>query len=372
MKNILKEGLLFIFYVCIILLMMQEKISYASSVNAESTAAESTVTTENATTQTIVDASEQATGAEQSEGWVTKAGKKYYYENGSYVTGWNTINEKTYYFNSKGVMQTDKMIAKNKYVNSKGILVDKSKIYSLGKESLTKLKTRLNKEVKKYSGKYCIYVKNLDTNEYMTINNDKMKTASIIKLYNMGTVFDQMDKGKLKDSKEIRSYLHSMITVSSNDSYNELLKRIGHGDVKTGIRTITKFCNSHGYKKTNAGGTLSPSYFSTVWLSSSYSTPRDCGHILEDIYRGNLVSEKASKDMLSLLKQQQRKGKIPAGLPKGVKSANKTGEYESRQHDAAIVFSKNADYIIVIMSEGDGGSIGHIQNLSRITYNYFN
>ena len=76
--------------------------------------------------------------------------------------------------------------------------------------------------------------------------------------------------------------------------------------------------------------------------------------------------------MLTLLKKQTRKGKIPAGLPKGVKSANKTGEYESRQHDAAIVFSKKADYIIVIMSEGDGAAIGHIQNLSRITYNYFN
>lgn len=49
---------------------------------------------------------------------------------------------------------------------------------------------------------------------------------------------------------------------------------------------------------------------------------------------------KASKKMLKYLKAQQRKGKIPAGLPKGVKSANKTGEYGPYEHDAAIVFSK--------------------------------
>jgi beta-lactamase class A len=163
-----------------------------------------------------------------------------------------------------------------------------------------------------------------------------------------------------------------MITESNNDSYNELLKQIGNGDVATGIRTISAFCQDTGYTDTMAGGTLRPSYFTSVWLNVSYSTPRDCGHILEDIYRGTLVSEEASEEMLSLLEQQTRKSKIPAGLPAGVKTANKTGEYGTRQHDAAIVFSDNADYIIVIMSEDDRAGISHIQSLSRTVYDYFN
>ena len=338
-------------------------VSVLPSVLAEGET-EAAVTTEENTTE--------APKKQVKNGWKTKKKKKYYYKNDEYVTGWQKIKKKEYYFNEKGVLQKDQMITKNKYVDKNGVLVEKKKIYSLGKNSLTGLKDKINKELSGYSGTHCIYVKNLDTNEYLSINNAKIKPASVIKLYNMATVFDQMEKGKLKDSKAVRSNLNSMITVSSNDAYNRLLQTIGHGSISSGIHTITSFCHSHGYEDTNAGGTLSPSYFQTVWLGSSYSTARDCGHILEDIYRGNLVSESASKQMLTLLKKQTRKWKIPAGLPSGVKSANKTGEYNARQHDAAIVFSKKADYVIVIMTENDGAAISHIRKISRMTYDYFN
>lgn len=310
---------------------------------------------------------------ETLNGWVKADGNEYYYEDGKFVTGWKTIGNDKYYFDSKGVLQKNKMISKNKYVDGKGKLVDKSKIYSLGKSSLKKLKTKLKKKIKSYRGTYSVYVKNLDTNEYLVINNKKMKPASLIKLYNMGTVYEQINKKKLKSSKTINAHLKSMITVSSNDSYNILLGKIGKGNTLKGINTVNKFCKAHGYKDTRCGATLTPSYCKQVYTGkSSLTTTRDCGHILEDIYRGNLVSESASKKMLNLLKKQTRKSKIPAGLPKGVKSANKTGEYSSRQHDAAIVFSKKADYIIVIMSEGDPSSIGHIRTLSKTTYDYFN
>lgn len=327
----------------------------------------------------VVSAAEvESTSEEQIEqtvtdGWVKVNSKEYYYKDGKPVTGWKTIGKYKYYFNSKGVLQKNKMISKNKYVNSKGKLVDKSKIYSLGKSSLKKLKAKLTKQIKSYRGTYSVYVKNLDTNEYLVINNQHMPPASLIKLYNMGTVFDQIDKGKLKSSQSIKSNLHSMITVSSNDAYNNLLDAIGNGNALKGANMISQFCQTHGYKDTYCGGTLIPSSRTPVRTGKrAHTTTRDCGHILEDIYRGNLVSSSASKQMLSLLKKQTRKSKIPAGLPKGVKSANKTGEYESRENDAAIVFSENADYIIVIMSEGDSGAIGHIRSLSKTTYDYFN
>ena len=320
----------------------------------------------------------ESTSEEQSkqnvpDGWVKVNSKKYYYKSGKPVTGWETIGKNKYYFNSKGVLQKNKMISKNKYVNSKGKLVDKSKIYSLGKSSLKKLKAKLKKKIKGYRGTYSVYVKNLDTNEYLVINDKQMPPASLIKLYNMGTVFDQIEKRKLKRSSSIKSNLHSMITVSSNDSYNNLLDAIGNGNALKGANMVSKFCQTHGYKNTNCGGTLMPSYHKPMRTGKrAFTTARDCGHILEDIYRGNLVSSSASKQMLSLLKKQTRKSKIPAGLPKGVKSTNKTGEYEARQHDAAIVFSENTDYIIVIMTEGDSGAIGHIRTLSKATYDYFN
>ena len=332
-------------------------------------------TTEVATTQKATESAKKTEKKKKKvkkTGWVKKNGKKYYYVKGKKVTGWKKIKGKKYYFNKKGVLQTNKMISYNKYVNKKGQLIDKKEIYANGKPALKKLKATLQTQLKSYSGTWCVYVKNLDTNEYMLINNRAMTTASIIKLFNMGAVYDRIEKKKLTANSDINSNLQSMITVSSNDAYNVLLNRLGNGNTLSGISIVNQFCKKNGYTDTVCGGTLLPSYFPQCHSGWGQITARDCGHILEDIYRGTLVSKSASKKMLNLLKAQQRKGKIPAGLPAGVKSANKTGEYNLIQHDAAIVFSKKADYVIVVLSDGDTAGISHIQAISRTTYNYFN
>ena len=41
--------------------------------------------------------------------------------------------------------------------------------------------------------------------------------------------------------------------------------------------------------------------------------------------------------------------KIPAGVPSGIETGNKTGELDNVDNDAAIVWSPNATYILVII-----------------------
>ena len=67
---------------------------------------------------------------------------------------------------------------------------------------------------------------------------------------------------------------------------------------------------------------------------------RDCGRLLEQIYRGECVSEEASAAMLDLLLNQQVTWKIPEGLDSSVVVANKTGETDTSQHDMAIVYGE--------------------------------
>lgn len=74
--------------------------------------------------------------------------------------------------------------------------------------------------------------------------------------------------------------------------------------------------------------------------------------------------------MLDLLLQQKLTGKIPAGIPKGVEVANKTGETDVTQHDAAIVFGPKTDYILCVMSWYDGNAIRVIQDISKLVYEY--
>jgi beta-lactamase class A len=75
--------------------------------------------------------------------------------------------------------------------------------------------------------------------------------------------------------------------------------------------------------------------------------------------------------MMNLLKQQERRGKIPAGVPEGVIVANKTGELDYVENDAAVVFRDNCPYILCVMSENvENASVARqtIVNISSDVY----
>ena len=78
--------------------------------------------------------------------------------------------------------------------------------------------------------------------------------------------------------------------------------------------------------------------------------------------------------MLKWLCRQQTDWKIPAGIPKGIQIANKTGETDTCQHDIAIVYAPSTTYLLCVMScellsENEG--ISRIQQLSAQVYEYF-
>lgn len=306
--------------------------------------------------------------------WVMNDKETYYYVDGVPVTGWQDIDGDTYYFEENGVMVKNQMVEKNRYVGADGKLVPVEEIPQYEKEGLSQLKISLRDNIEEYRGTCSVYVKNLDTNEYLCIKDEQIKSASLIKLYNMAAVYEEIENGNLEKNEMVTNYLHNMITVSDNGAFNHLLYVLGDGNGTTGAEMITDYCKENGFIDTGCGGTLSSKEtgFSSIWLFTNYTSSKDCGHLLEEIYRGTLVSKEASKEMLSLLKQQEWRMKIPAGLPEGVVCANKTGEYGDRQHDAAIVYSDGADYILVVMTDGDGAAISHIQNISTIVYEYFN
>ncbi|MCL1890833.1 MAG: serine hydrolase [Coriobacteriia bacterium] len=305
-------------------------------------------------------------------GWVVKGKHKYYYYNGQKLTGWQKIAKKKYYFNKKGQLQTNKMISKNKYVNKKGVLIDKKYIFKHGKKGLKPLEKKLKKMTSQYGGTHSIYVKNLDTNEYLVINNQQLYPASVIKVFTMGCTYERIEKKKFKKTTQVKSWLNSMITVSSNDSYNLLIQKIGNGSIYKGTDRLNAFCQKHGYTKTTGHGTLHPSYFEPQFNGYSYTTSKDCGHIMEDIWRGTLVSEAASKEMLGILKKQTFRDSIPAGLPRGIRCANKTGSIPGIDHDAAIVFGKKTNYVIVVLTKDDGAAIAHTKSISKAVYKYLN
>lgn len=143
-----------------------------------------------------------------------------------------------------------------------------------------------------------------------------------------------------------------MIADNDNFSADDLVKLLGNGDFENGAAVVNEFCKNHGFSYTKMGTEL----LEKDSTANNFTSASDCCRILTEIYKGNLVNQKASEEMLNLLKQQNLKGKIPSGLPNGIETASKTGEMTEDQNpvlienDIAIVLDSNRPYVICILS----------------------
>lgn len=233
----------------------------------------------------------------------------------------------------------------------------------------------LGNQIKKYidnkSGKYGIYIKNLNTSEYLVLNDNKYSAASIIKLFVMAGIYSEIENGNLKSSDLIQKYLNWMISVSDNMASNQLVKILGQGNYKQGFEIENNHSKSIGCLNTQHMSLFSGSG-KYVSYGRNYVSPYDCGVLLEKIYNRTLVSPDFSDEMMTLLKNQQRTSKIPYYLPENTLCANKTGENSNVQSDVGIVYSPGCDYIICVITNNAPSGINVIRQISLMTYEYFN
>ena len=238
-----------------------------------------------------------------------------------------------------------------------------AQLYDLG--------TQLKQYIASGSGQYGVYIKNLKTNRQLIINDNKYASASIIKLFVMAGLYNEISYGSVAKNWQIDRCLNSMITVSDNYSSNFLVKTIGGGNYQRGFNAENAHSASIGCINTQHMS-LFIGYGDYVSYGRNLVSPVDCGILLEKMYRRTLVTPEYSDEMLSLMKMQQRRNKIPYYLPKDVVCANKTGETSRVESDVAIVYSPNCDYIICVLSNNAGTGINDIRQISLMTYNYFN
>lgn len=215
---------------------------------------------------------------------------------------------------------------------------------------------------------WSVCVQPLDGRSAVTLNDAQMQAASLIKLYIMGAVYENYDQltGTYGKSN-IDSLLKSMITVSDNDAANTLTGYLGSGDNSAGRDAVTSFCEDHGYTKSSMGRML----LEQNPTGENYTSVSDCAGFLMDLYNGNYTH---ASDMINLLKQQERTGKIPAGVPSGVVTANKTGELTDVENDAALIYAGGCTYIMCVMTENlysTSSARSLITRMSEKVYTYF-
>ncbi len=239
----------------------------------------------------------------------------------------------------------------------------------------TNLKKTINQIIRSKGGTWSVYIKELKGGSELSINNTSMYPASIIKLFCMASTYDQIQKGNLRQTSRINTLLTDMITVSDNESFNELVRRhSGSRGFLNGAGVVNQYLKANGYSGTECHSSLRPS--STTFTNDgklNCSSAKDAGKILERIYYGECVSPEYSREMLNLLKRQTRRWKIPSGIPSGVVVANKTGENNTYQHDAAIVYGSKTTFILCIFSNsGENSGCEGIRQIASAVYRYLN
>lgn len=134
-----------------------------------------------------------------------------------------------------------------------------------------------------------------------------------------------------------------MITVSSNFATNLLVEKLGVENIRATVKTL-------GADGVNVLRGVEDQKAFDKGLNNT-TTARGLEILMTAIAQGNAVNRESSEQMVEILKRQSFNQAIPAGLPKGIAVAHKTGDITKVHHDAAIVYAKRP-FVLVLLVRG--------------------
>ena len=188
------------------------------------------------------------------------------------------------------------------------------------------MKEKIIEKLENISGDVSFYYKNLISGETIKYNEEKpMLAASIIKLTVLIECFNKIQKGNIsKDeifiTKEedkvpscgVLNYMREnlkvtledlyvlMIILSDNYATNILIDKLG-------IDNINKTIQNIGLKNTVLNRKMFDNEKAALGLEN-YISAKDMAYLLEKMYNRNLIDEKSSNEMISILKHQRLNG----------------------------------------------------------------
>ena len=246
---------------------------------------------------------------------------------------------------------------------------------------LATAESAISARIAKSGADVAVYFRTLDGKAQWSVRaDDVFHAASTMKIPVMIELFHQVQEGKVKltDTLLIKNEFHSivdgspytlnasddsegelykgegqkrtlrelcelMITVSSNLATNLLIEKLGVENIRAEVHML-------GADGMNVKREVEDGKAFEKGLNNT-TTARGLGILLQAIAEGTAVDAASSNEMVAILQWQKFNEGIPAGLPKGIPVAHKTGEITKIHHDAAIVFAKRP-FILIILVRG--------------------
>jgi beta-lactamase class A len=224
------------------------------------------------------------------------------------------------------------------------------------------------------SGVYGLYVTDLESGFSYGVNEfDTYEPASLNKLPVMAAMFIEAEEGsldleskyKLKNSDKAtgagslftrpegyeityRNLIRLMGKQSDNTAFNVARNLLGDEKINQAIIKI-------GMKNTS--------------LQENETTPVDIGIFFEELWHGNIVSNKHRDELLDYLTGTIYEAWITEGVPGEVRVAHKYGRETHVVNDAGIIYAQDP-FVVVIMSKGviEREADLALPDLARIVY----
>ncbi|MCM1543367.1 MAG: class A beta-lactamase-related serine hydrolase [Blautia sp.] len=221
-------------------------------------------------------------------------------------------------------------------------------------------------------GKLTVYYKNLVTGEIVDHNGDvPMMAASVIKIPILVETFRQVQAGTLKKDQlyvlreedkmpscgclnrmheglnlTVQDLYNLMIILSDNTATNILIRLLG------GVGAVNDSLAGMGYRTCRVNRLLFDGSASARGIEN-YVSGAEIADMLERMYRGTLIDEPSSREMLDILKSQRLKNKMPFDFQGCVPIAHKTGEDDGITHDVGIIFGRQPFILCCLGNETD-------------------
>lgn len=224
--------------------------------------------------------------------------------------------------------------------------------------------------VRALPGSIGFYMKDTATGAETAYQADlPVEAASVIKVLVMAEAFRQREAGLIDFAAPVTvhradclpscgalTYMHDevtvqiadlvtfMIIVSDNTATNLLIDLLGMESINAMIASLgltgTRLCRKLFCPELARQGIR------------NYVSAGDMGSVMAQLLAGKIVSQAASREMLTILGNQRLNGKMPFFLhSEGVKCAHKTGEDDGITHDVGVIYAEKGPVIFCFVSE---------------------
>jgi len=163
-------------------------------------------------------------------------------------------------------------------------------------------------------------------------DTDRVPICGVLTFFHTGTMLNPMDLCWLMITISDNMATNLLIDLLGIDNINATLRRLGLTDCILRRKLFEQRSEYRALRNTISAGEI--------------------GLLLEQMYRGELISPQASKLMLDILSAQQCSNKFPLLLP-DIHIAHKTGEDDGITHDCGIFYARRPFILCCCTNEVD-------------------